>query len=338
VQLAGGRLTGTGTIAPGLVNAATVAPGAPLTVAGDYAQTAAGALAAPPGRLAVTGAASLAGTLAVDPAAVPLSDGATFPLLTAGAVTGQWAAPPAASGYSFAVGYGATSATLTASKVSDHKDDGGDHVADVPQPQPGRTAVVASVTGTVLVKQPGASGFTPLKGTPGTSLPVGAVVDARGGTVTFTTASSFPDAAKTPATQLSVAAALFQVKQEHSGDGHTEVTDLVVQTPQRSLHACLPRKGVPRPPHNRTVNLIRAKVAKGVVRTRGQAAMFVTRNASFSMRDRCDGTSTRVVHGRGTLFDRVTGRRHGLRARQSYIARTRLFAVRIARLHRLPKP
>jgi hypothetical protein len=70
--------------------------------------------------------------------------------------------------------------------------------------------------------------------------------------------------------------------------------------------------------------------------------VLTTRNASLSMRDRCDGTSTRLVHGKGTLFNRVTGRRIRLSAaaRRAYIVRTRLFSIRHRQrgLKRPPKP
>ncbi len=333
VQLDGGQLAGTGTVLPGLRNGATVAPGTPLTVTGDYVQAPAGTLAAPPGRLAVSGTATLDGTLAIDPAAV--SDGVPVPLLTASTVTGQWAAPPATNLYSFGVGYDATSATLTAHKIPDVVPCGDclpphPFPCCVPNPD-GGGAEVAS--GTVLIKPPGDKDFTPLG--PGDSVPVGSVVDARAGTLALSIPSKFDP--KAPPTQLSVTAAIFQLKQELASDGHTTVTDLVVRTPAGLAHACAPRKGVVRSRHA-TIRRIRARVTKGFVRVRGAAAMLTTRKASFSMRDRCDGTSTRLVSGTGTVFDRVTGRRVRLRAHQAYVARTKLFLIRQARLRRLPKP
>ena len=87
-----------------------------------------------------------------------------------------------------------------------------------------------------------------------------------------------------------------------------------------------------------TIRRIRATVSKGVVRALGAAAVLTTRDASFSMRDRCDGTVTRVVRGKGTVFDRATGRRARLRAHQAYVARARLFTIRQARLRKVPRP
>jgi hypothetical protein len=164
------------------------------------------------------------------------------------------------------------------------------------------------------------------------------VIDATKGRIALVAASSAtnPDA---PPTQMTVAAAIFTLQQETARDKHTEVTDLVVHTAAGLGHACAPRKGVMRS-RLATIRRIRVTVAKGVVRVRGKAAMLTTRNASLSMRDRCDGTSTRLVRGRGTVFDRVTGRRIRLSAaaRKAYIARTKLFQIRQARLRKIPKP
>jgi hypothetical protein len=282
----------------------------------------------------VTGTATLGGTLAPDPAA--LSDGATFPLLTAAAVTGQWAAPPATPDYSFDVGYAATSATLTAHKAKTEIiacDPCTPQPLVVVPPPPGQGAATGAVSGSVLVKVPGKGGFTPV--VKGTLVPPGTVVDATKGTISLVAAS---DARGTkPPTQISVAAAIFRLEQRLASDGHTEVSDLVIQTPKGLAHACTPRKGVKRSRHA-TIRRIRAKVAKGVVRTLAAAAVLTTRNASFAMRDRCDGTSTRLVRGKGTVFDRANGRRARLRAHQAYVARAKLFRVRQARLRKIPKP
>jgi hypothetical protein len=338
VRLDGGRLEGTGTVAPGLRNAGTVAPGAPLAVTGDYTQTGAGTLAAPPGRLAVSGAATLAGAVSVDPGSVTLSDGATFPLLTAAAVTGQWAAPTPPAGstdYTFDVTYAATGATLTAHAPPPHP-----LPCCVPPtpppPVPGKSATTDAVSGTVLVKVPGTDGFTAL--VPGKSVPVGTLIDATKGRVSLTAASTFDKTSKAPPTQLSVAAAIFRLEQKQASKGLTAVTDLVIQTPAGAQYACAPHKGVRRPSPHATIRRIRATVAKGVVRTLGKAAMLRTRNASFSLRDRCDGTSARLVRGKGTLLDQATGRRVHLsaRAHRAYLARALLFRIRSARL-RVPK-
>ncbi len=98
VNLGGGVLTGAGTIQADVTNAATVEPGDPfgtLTIQGNYTQTAAGLLliriAGPDqyGRLAITGIATLAGTLEVSllDNYVP-AVGASFQILTFAEYTG----------------------------------------------------------------------------------------------------------------------------------------------------------------------------------------------------------------------------------------------------------
>jgi hypothetical protein len=98
VNLDGGSLSGTGTIQANVVNAALIVPGDPfgtLTVQGNYTQTATGVLliqiAGPNqyGQLAVTGSATLAGTLQVSllDNYVP-TIGASFQILTFANYTG----------------------------------------------------------------------------------------------------------------------------------------------------------------------------------------------------------------------------------------------------------
>jgi hypothetical protein len=107
-----------------------------------------------------------------------------------------------------------------------------------------------------------------------------------------------------------------------------------------------PHKGVPWP---RTLLRARPRIshrtirridvtAKGVVRAFGSVAVLTTRNGTFDMRDRCDGTASHVTQGRATLFDRIHGRQSRLRARQSRIVRARLFAARRVHLKRVPRP
>jgi hypothetical protein len=208
--------------------------------------------------------------------------------------------------------------------------------------------VVAPDSGTVLVQLPPdsgvgvASGFVPLEHA--ASLPVGSLVDARKGQVTLTTASSFTDPKKPPTT-ISVSAALFQIRQTRAADGRTAVTDLILKTPPGLAHACLPpHKGVvrtlqrarPRVSH-RTIRRIRV-AAKGVVRAFGRVAVLTGRDATFELRDRCDGTTARVSKGRASLFDRIRGRQSKLRLRHTRIVRARLFTARRLHLKKVPRP
>jgi hypothetical protein len=74
------------------------------------------------------------------------------------------------------------------------------------------------------------------------------------------------------------------------------------------------------------------------VRTIAGASVLTTRNASWRIDDRCDGTRVRVSKGRGSAFNRLTGRSRSLRARQVYLARARLFAARKLQLRAAPRP
>jgi hypothetical protein len=124
------------------------------------------------------------------------------------------------------------------------------------------------------------------------------------------------------------------------------VTDVLVRTPPGAGRACLPpHKGVtrtlkrahrPRVSH-RTIRRVRV-VAKGVVRAFGKVAVLSTRNATFELRDRCDGTSAHVSQGRANLFDRIRGRTARLRAHRTAIVRARLFAARRLHLKKVPRP
>lgn len=106
LSLTGGVLSGIGTVTAsgGVVNAATVAPGTAaalgtLTIAGDYTQSAAGTLGIRLGannasdRLAVGGAANLAGALKLTAANGGFTPGGNYTVLTAAAVSGTFAAP-----------------------------------------------------------------------------------------------------------------------------------------------------------------------------------------------------------------------------------------------------
>jgi hypothetical protein len=101
VNLTGGLLTGAGTIQANVTNAATVDPGDPfgtLTIQGNYTQTAAGVLVIQIGgpnqlgQLAVTGSATLDGTLEVSLAGsyIP-AVGTSFPILTFSQYSGDFA-------------------------------------------------------------------------------------------------------------------------------------------------------------------------------------------------------------------------------------------------------
>jgi len=358
LAIAGGTLALSGSasldVTGALANSGTVRLGNAALTAGTYTQ-AAGAILAEPlggGVLSVRGAAALDGTLAFDRSDAVPDDGAVLPVIRYGSLSGGWATVAVAplAGFSFRVAYAQDGAALTV-----HRDPlpippppPPPPPAPEPTPVPGVRSVAVADRGTVLVQQPAgpqpgvAATFEPLKGT--TSLPVGSVIDARNGQVTLTTASSFTDPGRPPTT-LTVAAAIFQIRQTRARDGRTAVTDLILKTPPGRGRACLPpHKGVVRTLQrararvsHRTIRRLRV-TAKGVVRAFGKVAVLSTRDATFELRDRCDGTSAHVSQGRANLFDRIHGRTARLRARQTAIVRARLFAARRLHLKKVPRP
>jgi hypothetical protein len=347
---AGASLDVTGALA----NSGTVRLGGAALSAGGYTQAAGATLAEPLGGgvLAVRGAAALDGTLAFDRGDAVPDDGASFPVIRYGSLSGGWATVAVAplAGFSFRVAYAQDAAALTV-----HRDPlpipPPPPPPPPPTPVPGVRSVAVADRGTVLVRQPAgpqpgvAATFEPLKGT--TSLPVGSVIDARKGQVTLTTASSFAPGAPGRSTTVSVAAAIFRIRQVHATDGRTAVTDVLVSTPPGLGRACLPpHKGVtrtlkrsrhPARVSHRTIRRVRV-TAKGLVRAFGKVAVVSTRNGAFEMRDRCDGTSARLIAGRASLFDRRHGRASRLRARHLALVRARLFAARRLHLKRVPRP
>ncbi|MEA2169229.1 MAG: hypothetical protein QOF76_2529, partial [Solirubrobacteraceae bacterium] len=122
LQVTGGILRGGGTVTAnsGVRNSGgTVHPDGTLTITGPYTQEFAGALAADVGatvsRLAVSGAATLAGALHVT---TPTPRTGTFRVLSAGSVSGRFA-PVTFAGQHFAVGYDATGVDLTGTAPAD---------------------------------------------------------------------------------------------------------------------------------------------------------------------------------------------------------------------------
>jgi hypothetical protein len=187
----------------------------------------------------------------------------------------------------------------------DQADADGDGTGDVCDPPPavsGVRAVTTATTGTVLVRR-GAS-FVPLG--PNQVVPVGAVVDVTHGEVTLTTAGARAATAR-------IRAGIFRIRQRR---GHA--ADLVLVTPRGRARACARRrKGV-----------VRSLVVqtKGVFRTVGARSVTKGRSAAWVTQDRCDGTRTKVRHGRVTV--RAAKKTVRLRAGQAYLAHARLFGAK----------
>jgi hypothetical protein len=211
-------------------------------------------------------------------------------------------------------------------------------------PKPGETSVVQVVSGEVFVKLPTRqalgfsglrapfqdSGFQPLKGA--ASIPLGAEVDTRKGTVKVqSAANSFPATDRRAKQQSAeIKAAIFRMKQSRSKAKSASIsTDVSLLSPAGAESRCVgaPAKG--------TVVRSISMVAKGFYRTIGGASTATARSATFNTSDRCDGTLTQV--GRGSVTLTVKGAASStkkpakpvrVRAGQAYLVKAKLFAVR----------
>lgn len=172
----------------------------------------------------------------------------------------------------------------------------------------GQSVNVAPATGTVLVRAPGATSAIPLSGE--ASIPVGAILDTRRGTVDLTTA--LPGGRTQSAT---FHGGLVQIRQPVSGRGMTE---LVLRGAKPSCGRGRARTAATssrRPPRK-----LWASDHHGRFRTRGSNAVATVRGTSWYMADRCDGTYTRVGHGSVSVRELRSGRTVVLRAGQSHLA------------------
>jgi hypothetical protein len=174
-----------------------------------------------------------------------------------------------------------------------------------PTPVLGQSVNVAATVGTVVVRLPGAARAVPLSAT--TSVPVGTLVDARQGVVALT--SALPGGATQGATAHG---GLFQVRQPVSGKGMTE---LVLRGPKPTCGARAAAASGRRPPRK-----LWSSDHGGRFRTRGSNAVATVRGTSWYMADRCDGTYTRVKHGKVAVRELRSGRTFLLHAGQSHLA------------------
>jgi hypothetical protein len=184
-------------------------------------------------------------------------------------------------------------------------------IAPLP-PVAGVRVTTSLASGQVLVKLP-AGAFAPLQGT--TSLPVGAIVDARQGTLNLVAEGG--DTAQ-------LAAGIFKIRQARKGTDH--VPELVVATPAGLARTCAPGHT---PPPKGIVRVLTITAAKGTFRTVPAKGTVTGRNATWTTTDSCDGTLTTVRKGQVTL--RVGRRTLHLRAGHRYKIAARLFGARTLR-------
>jgi hypothetical protein len=187
----------------------------------------------------------------------------------------------------------------------------------VPTPVIGKTMVVAPVSGVVSVRAPGQAGFTALAA--GGSVPVGAVVDTRGGTVQLT--SALADGRTQTGT---FHGAMFQVRQTASGRG---MTDLVLRggnfasCPRRRSGATGRAAAVSgrKPP----VRRLWSRDSGGRFRTHGRNSVATVRGTRWVTTDTCAGTRTTVTEGAVAVRDLRRKKTVVVRAGHSYVVRSR---------------
>lgn len=175
-----------------------------------------------------------------------------------------------------------------------------------------KTVRLAPVSGTVLIRIPGATGFTQLRST--TTVPIGTVVDTRSGTVRLTSATAPPMKLQTGDFFLG----RFQVLQERSLKG---LTDLVIQDKlKRSVCNTQGQHATAAKLSARILGLLRGK-AKGRFRTTGRFAAATVRGTEWGVRDRCDGTLTVVRRGVVAVSDFTLHKTVIVRTGQTYLAK-----------------
>jgi hypothetical protein len=169
-----------------------------------------------------------------------------------------------------------------------------------PAPVPGKTVVVAPVSGKVLVKRPGAAGFVEVGAAQG--IPLGSTLDTTHGVIELTAR---------PGETARFYDGVFKVTQ--SG----KTTDLTLNQP---LAACKSRaRAAAAKPKTRKL----WGDGTGSFRTRGQYSSATVRGTKWLVQDSCAGTLTKVAKGVVSVRDEVKRRTVVVRAGKSYTARRR---------------
>jgi hypothetical protein len=185
-------------------------------------------------------------------------------------------------------------------------------VAQAPTPVFAKTVRLAPVSGTVLIRIPGAADFIELRSAE--TLPIGTVIDTRAGTVRLTSATAPPSKLQSGNFFLG----RFKVQQQHSLKG---LTDLVIQDKlKRSVCSAQGQQATAAKLSARILGLLRGK-AKGHFRTRGHFAAATVRGTEWGVRDRCDGTLTVVTRGVVAVRNFTLHKTVIVRTGQTYLAK-----------------
>jgi hypothetical protein len=191
------------------------------------------------------------------------------------------------------------------------------------EPEHGISFLAQPTTGTVTIKEPGARGFTALTGEE--KIPVGSVVDTRGGTVKVTAAvGNLGDT--TADNSVSLWDGLIRIDQ--SGDTNAVATAKLVEKLR-----CGKKKGG-EAKAGKSSGAVATKSGKrrrrvwgsghGNYKTQGSGGTGSVRGTTWLTKDTCRGTFFKVTDGIGiSVFDFDLGQRFDLGPGQSYFARNR---------------
>jgi hypothetical protein len=203
----------------------------------------------------------------------------------------------------------------TGEPSTDHADEpagAGGFDTTSPKPVLGRKVLVGEVSGSILVRLPGARSAVPLDADAG--VPVGSVVDARDGVVEL---SSVVEGTTQSGRFWG---AVFQVRQSRSGNG---MTDLVLRGGRPE--GCGRREGSARAAavadKRRPRKGLWGKDKGGRFRTHGRNSVATVRGTTWLVEERCEGTLTRVTEGAVVVRDVRRGRSVTVRAGGRYLAR-----------------
>jgi hypothetical protein len=191
------------------------------------------------------------------------------------------------------------------------------------EPEHGISFLAKPADGTVTIKPPGASGFTPLDGLQ--KIPVDSVIDTRGGTVNITAATGeLGDT--TEDNSVNYWDGLIQVQQ--SGDTNAAATARLVQKLRcrkgKGRQAKATKSSEPLATASRRSRRRVWGSGHGNYKTSGSGGTGSVRGTTWLTKDTCRGTFFKVTDGIGiTVFDFDLGQSFDLGPGQSYFARNR---------------
>ena len=195
----------------------------------------------------------------------------------------------------------------------------------LPPPAPpvaGKRLNVATTSGEIFVKTPGADRYVQLYGA--ASIPVGSLVDAKDGSVRLTSAANLKGRRQTAVFSRGA----FGVRQKRR---RRPVTDLVLRGGNfSSCKRSAPGKRRISARRSVAVNMARQRARRGLwgrghgrFRTRGRHGAATVRGTIWFTQDRCDGTLVRVKRGVVAVDDFARKRRVLVPAGRKYLARSR---------------